>query len=72
MCVKKHSGPKVKKFLQAVQKQGLNVESRKSGAVIIKHWDGVSMYTFHPGISGLMKAITTLNKWEGVEIPMIK
>jgi hypothetical protein len=66
-----HSGPKVKKFLRSVKDAGLETETRKSGTILIKHWDGVNMYTYHPGVAGIVKVISALNKWEGVEIPMI-
>jgi hypothetical protein len=68
----RHNGKKVDDFLRAVSDAGLRTEVKKSGVIMIKHWDGVSLYTYHRGTSGIVKAITALNKWEGVNIPMIK
>lgn len=72
MSKKVHTGSKVNKFLRSVKDAGLTVEERKNGTILIKHWNGVDMCTYHPGTSGIVKSITRLNKWEGVDIPMIK
>lgn len=67
-----HGGSAMKKFLKSVAQAGLTVETKKSGTMMIKHWNGVDQYTYHPGNVGVMNAIQALNKWEGVDIPKIK
>lgn len=67
-----HSHPSVKKFLRSVADAGLTIEERKGATFIIKHWNGVDMYIYHKGSSGVLPATRALNKWEGVSIPFHK